>query len=215
MPEPIGFSFAPGADAAQGMRDQSVSGGGSVGQRASSPQQAVRILSLRVPAALPSNAPVSRSLLTNPGSAAPGGSALTSMVRALMEAFKPQQPMPAPMVPTGASPSAPSMPGAPRPTFPGAGAPQPTAPTPQGISDTPPMQQVAPLFDETEQQNAYAGINPWQALGMDDTEQRQAYLQQVMQAYQQALQQQYRGNGAPSGTRYNVETPPVAGGQRA
>jgi hypothetical protein len=135
----LGFSFAPGADQQQ-MQDQPVAQGAAGG----SPQQAVKVLSLRVPKTLPSNAPVSRSLLTGPGSSAPGAGGLDSLVQALLQAFKPaapsgapEQPMPQPM----------QAPGQTAPTFP-AQAAQPTGPSFEGITDTPPMQNAPPLFQD-------------------------------------------------------------------
>ena len=137
---PLGFSFQPGADA-QGPIDQPV-GGRSVGQAGSSPQEAVKILSLRVPKTLPTNAPVNRSLLTAPGSAAPGASGLTSLVQALLEAFKPSMPTNAPMQPSQAGSQAP---GQALPTFPSQGqAAQPTGPIFEGNIDTLPLQNAQP-----------------------------------------------------------------------
>ena len=132
----------PGADQ-QATPDQPV-GGRSVGQAGSSPQEAVKILSLRVPKTLPSNAPVSRALLTSPGSAAPGAGGLDSLVQALMRAFKPQTPTGAPeqpQMPQGPQPSRQTM-----PTFPTQG-PAPTPPTFEGNIDTPPLQNAPQLPD--------------------------------------------------------------------
>src|SRR3990167_9372355 len=82
---PFGKSFAPGADIP--MNGQ----GGPNGSRPRglSPQQAVKILSLRVPESLPSNAPVNRSLLTSPGGAAPVAGGLQSLIQQLIQSFKP------------------------------------------------------------------------------------------------------------------------------
>lgn len=62
---PIGFSFAPGAD----LDMQGGQTGNGQSRSRLSPQQAVKILSLRIPESLPANAPVSRALLTAPGGA--------------------------------------------------------------------------------------------------------------------------------------------------
>jgi hypothetical protein len=130
MPPGIGFSFQPGHDAQQSMQDAPFGPSPS----ASTPQQAVQIRSLRVPKTLPSNAPVSRSLLTAPGSAAPGGNDLTSFVQALRQLFQPQ----------------PSQPDAPmRPTFPQQGPMPSQGPAFEGNYDTDPL-QAAPPFDFTQ-----------------------------------------------------------------
>jgi hypothetical protein len=85
MPPGIGYSYAPGSD----IQMNGQNGNGSAPSRLS-PQQAVKVLSLRVPQTLPSNAPVNRQLLTSPGGAAAGASGLQSMIQQLMQAFKPQ-----------------------------------------------------------------------------------------------------------------------------
>lgn len=83
MPPGIGYSYAPGSDIPfNGER------GGQAPSRLS-PQQAVKILSLRVPEALPSNAPVARQLLTSPGGSAAGASGLQSMIQQLIQGFQP------------------------------------------------------------------------------------------------------------------------------
>jgi hypothetical protein len=83
---PIGFSYAPGSDI-----PYNGEGGGGQSPSRLSPQQAVKILSLRVPESLPSNAPVARSLLTSPGGSAAGASGLQSMIQQLIQGFRPMQ----------------------------------------------------------------------------------------------------------------------------
>lgn len=83
MPPGIGYSYAPGADIPMNGEGQ-----GRAPSRLS-PQQAVKILSLRVPSALPSNAPVARQLLTSPGGSAAGASGLQSMIQQLIQGFRP------------------------------------------------------------------------------------------------------------------------------
>lgn len=86
----LGFSFQPGQDQPQGggPLDQRLGGGPSA-----TPQDAVKILSLRVPRTLPSNAPVNRALLAGPGGiaqggAAPGAGGLNSLIAALTQLFQ-------------------------------------------------------------------------------------------------------------------------------
>lgn len=135
---PLGFSFQPGADSGPGGMQDHMVGPASGG---SNPQQAVKVLSLRVPKTLPSNAPVSTALLNGQGSAAPGAQGLTSLVQALMQVFQPHAPQGAPGMPSPGGPQAPTS----APQFP-SGAPQPTGPEFQGNYDTPPMQN-APVFE--------------------------------------------------------------------
>lgn len=162
---PLGFSFQPGQDQGNGLQDQPVR---PPGQGGSSPQEAVKILNLRVPKTLPSNAPVNRALLGGPGgamngSSAPGAQGLTSLVQALQQAFRAQAPMGSPMQPM--------LPGAPQapqtaPTFPSAGT-QPTGPTFQGNVDTPPLQNAPPLdlnqtvYDYATWKQGWGGLDPY------------------------------------------------------
>ncbi|HYB93671.1 MAG TPA: hypothetical protein VEC39_01770, partial [Vicinamibacterales bacterium] len=86
----------------------------------------------------------------------------------------------------------------------------------EGFVDTPPMQN-APLFDdwmtnESPYENAYA------AIGADDDEQRRKYLDQVWQAYNQALQSQTAPRPAnPPGPswNWNAGNTPTNGGTNA
>lgn len=64
--------------------------GAPSGVRGASPQQAVKIYSLRVPERVSQGAIAPVPLLTSKGSAAPGAQGLDSMVAALMQAFKSQ-----------------------------------------------------------------------------------------------------------------------------
>lgn len=80
--------------------------GGQSGVSRLTPQQAIRILSLRVPESQPANAPINRSLLMSPGGQAAGASGLQSMIQQLIQAFKPPMDTPAPVLP-----SMPSQPG--------------------------------------------------------------------------------------------------------
>lgn len=125
---PIGFSFNPTQD----IDMQGGTNGNGRGPSRLSPQQAVRILSLRVPESLPQNAPVARSLLTAPGSRAPGAGGLQSMVAQLMQAFQPQSgPSPVQMPP-------PSAPGAPlQPAMPPTGPAPSFLPTPAALAKSP------------------------------------------------------------------------------
>jgi hypothetical protein len=82
MANGIGFSYQPGTSAAPGRQGQGAGGFRSVG-----PQEAIQTLSLRVPERANPVAPISRALMTAPGSSAAGADALTSMVAQLMQAF--------------------------------------------------------------------------------------------------------------------------------
>ena len=164
----IGQSFAPGADMQMDPRNGGRSGGSRL-----SPQQAVKILSLRVPETLPSNAPVNRALLTAPGGRAAGASGLNSMIQQLMQLYKPMAgtagPMPsgAPMQgPQGQGPSA---------------APPLTAPS---------APQQAPPFEfgrSVDSAADFGGFNPWdlllnQDLNLDPAE-RQRRLNEASQFF--------------------------------
>lgn len=81
---PLGFSFAPGSDIQ--MRGDAQGNGAPT---TLSPQQAVKILSLRVPERVPSNAPINASLLNAPGGAAAGAGGLQSLIQQLIQSFKP------------------------------------------------------------------------------------------------------------------------------
>lgn len=121
---PIGFSYAPGADIPMN--------GESNGRAPSrlSPQQAVKLISLRVPPALPSNAPVARQLLTSPGGSAAGASGLQSMIQQLMQGYRPAQGLPgAPMQ----SPLAGPLPSRPGPLPPMQTPTQPAPPNVGGV----------------------------------------------------------------------------------
>lgn len=201
MPDNIGFSFAPGAD--QQTRDQAMPGGGA--PRGTSPQQAVKILSLRVPKQLPSNAPVSRELLNGPGGA--GAPGLTSMIQQLMQAFRPktdqfpQSPAPQPMPEQAQPPTLqhpiPSSPGAPPPLF-------------EGNIDTPPMQNAAPpLFDQE-------GPNPWEVLRMqDDDPLKQHYLDLLRQSGFNGQTNVPLAPTPPPRPIFRVDNPPTGGGSNA
>lgn len=82
----LGFSFAPGSD----IQMNGQNGGGTASPSRLTPQQAVKILSLRVPESLPGNAPVARQLLTAPGGSAAGASGLQSLIQQLIQSFRPQ-----------------------------------------------------------------------------------------------------------------------------
>lgn len=72
---PIGYSFQPSAPSAQGAQTPQLT-----------PQEAVRILSLRLPKS-PQNLPVPQQLLTSQGGGgAAGGGSLTTLLQALMRA---------------------------------------------------------------------------------------------------------------------------------
>lgn len=72
---------------------------GQNGQRPTlTPQQAVRILSLRVPERVPFNAPINAALLNSPGGSAPGAGGLQSMIQQLIQAIKPALDVPAPVL---------------------------------------------------------------------------------------------------------------------
>jgi hypothetical protein len=93
MANGFGVTYQPGS------ADRSGEGTPS-GARRMSPQESVKILSLRVPERANPTAPINRGLLTSPGSAAPGASALNSLVAQLQQAFKAMPPIPnAPMMP--------------------------------------------------------------------------------------------------------------------
>lgn len=72
--------------------------GQSAGPSRLTPQQAVKILSLRVPRHMPASAPINSMLLNAPGGSAPGASGLQSMIQQLMQLFQPQR------TPAGAPP---------------------------------------------------------------------------------------------------------------
>lgn len=230
MADSLGFSFQPGADAGQ-MRDTPMAGGGPGGAARGngSPQRAVRILSLRVPQTLPANAPVSRELLNGAGSAGPGGSSLTSMVRALMEAFKPTAPTAGPQFPTPQAPRsvASSQPPVSRvpdqvfqpqpsqPQAPVANQPAPQGPQFMGNIDTPPLVNAPPLDMGGSGGGGGAdfggNFNAYEALTWDD-EQRQRYLQQVMGDYMRSLQDQYRGTNRQNPGHWDIgENAPPSG----
>src|SRR5688572_29874557 len=134
---PLGISFAPGAD---------LPFNGQAGQNGSapsrlSPQQAVRILSLRVPERLPSNAPVARQLLTSPGGSAAGApSSLQAMLQQLMA--------------RGGQPNQPVLPSRPFPQFPPQQAP--TTGGSQGVSQ-PPFQGELGGYDPSRLFPPYLG----------------------------------------------------------
>lgn len=88
--------MSPGIGYAKGLTNDIPMQGQGASPSRLSPQQAIKILSLRVPETLPSNAPVSRSLLTSPGGAAPGAQGLNSLIAQLVQAFKPSQEMASP-----------------------------------------------------------------------------------------------------------------------
>lgn len=134
MPEGIGYRFQIGAN---GNREDENGGQG----RGISPQEAVKILSLRVPERPSPTAVVPLELLNSPGGAAAGAQGLDSMIAALIQAFRP------PFVGGGASGSAgggapaapvlPPLPGLPPMT---PGAPGPVAPLPIGDAPSAPGQ---------------------------------------------------------------------------
>jgi hypothetical protein len=94
MANGLGVSYQPGSVNGAGPD------GAPSGARRLSPQESVKILSLRVPERANPTAPINRSLLTSPGSAAPGASALNSLVAQLQQAFRGVSPMGnAPMMP--------------------------------------------------------------------------------------------------------------------
>jgi hypothetical protein len=94
MANGLGVSYQPGAGNGTGPD------GAPSGARRLSPQESVKILSLRVPERANPTAPINRSLLTSPGSAAPGASALNSLIAQLQQAFQARPPIAnAPMVP--------------------------------------------------------------------------------------------------------------------
>lgn len=186
---PIGASYAPGADIP--MEGRNGNGGGA---SRLSPQQAVKILSLRVPEALPSNAPVSRSLLTSPGGSAAGASGLQSMIQQLMQSFKPQ---------AGTMPTAGPMPGAP---------PQ----APQGPSAAPSLMAptAPPQFTDHgafgSDGSGFDGFNVWDLLLNQDSNldpaERQRRLDQASQFYFQTPAQPTQT--APAGSpKFIVENP--------
>ena len=161
---PLGKTFAPGSD----LQMQGSGQNGSGGPRGLSPQQAVKILSLRVPEALPSNAPVNRSLLTSPGGRAAGASGLGSMIQQLIQSFLPGGGAPGvPTLPQGG----PSMGGAPAMSGPTMGGmvPQPSGPqAPMSGGQAPPLFDgdfsgmdpqywMSTLFPN---QNPWYGVNP-------------------------------------------------------
>ena len=84
MPPEIGYSFNPSQ--APDLRMDQGSGGG----RGLSPQQAVKILSLRVPERASQGAIAPLPLLQSKGSGAAGAQGLDTFVAALMRAFAPQ-----------------------------------------------------------------------------------------------------------------------------
>lgn len=73
--------------------------GASSAPRGASPQEAVKLLSLRVPERPSQGALAPVSLLTSRGSQAPGASGLDSLIAALMQAF--QTPSSVPALPSG------------------------------------------------------------------------------------------------------------------
>lgn len=81
--EDIGFSFTPGATSRLDMERR---GQGNLGM---SPQQEVRMLSLRVPDRPSPTAITSLPLLQSQGGAAPGAAGLQSLIQALIQAFRP------------------------------------------------------------------------------------------------------------------------------
>jgi hypothetical protein len=94
MANGLGVSYQPGAGNGTGPD------GAPSGARRLSPQESVKILSLRVPERANPTAPINRSLLTSPGSAAPGASALNGLIAQLQQAFQARPPIAnAPMVP--------------------------------------------------------------------------------------------------------------------
>ena len=142
----LGKTFAPGSD----LQMQGSGQNGVGGPRGLSPQQAVKILSLRVPEALPSNAPAHRSLLTSPGSRAAGAGGLQSLIQQLIQSFKPGagvSPMPSQSIPF------------PPMQAPGTGPSQNVSQQPQfqGYFDTPPPAYQQPFFGGGNQQLAGGG----------------------------------------------------------
>lgn len=120
----IGYSWQPGATTPGG-----TGAGGPSGVKGASPQQAVKILSLRVPERPSATQIAPQALLTSKGSAAAGAQGLDTLVAALMQAFQPP-------VTSGA----PQVPGAPVSRVPGRdGSPQP------GIIPAPPQSPLPPV----------------------------------------------------------------------
>jgi len=146
----IGYSFQPGLS---NVRMDGRGGGGRVA--GASPQQAVKILSLRVPEQLPASAPINRTLLTSPGAAGvPGGSqALNQVIGGLMQSLKPgltPEKLAAPAPPPLPAPQASQVPTAsafgtsvPQPAAASAFDPRPSAFVPQ---DTPTAPQQPDVF---------------------------------------------------------------------
>lgn len=95
MASGFGLSYQPGAENAPGREGQGRNGGA----KRTSPQEAVKLLKLRVPERANPTAPISRALMTSPGGAAPGASALMQMVQQLRQGVQPSAPMGSPMVP--------------------------------------------------------------------------------------------------------------------
>jgi hypothetical protein len=152
MANGLGVSYQPGAMNGTGPD------GAPSGARRLSPQESVKILSLRVPERANPTAPINRSLLTSPGSASPGASALNRLVAQLQQAFKAMPPIPnAPMMPAPLpSPGRTEVPGAiPAPVDtgvigPGVRGPQGPQVQPSPVEDAPQAQpmplDVAPMW---------------------------------------------------------------------
>ncbi len=131
---PLGFSFAPGSDLPMnGERD----GAGS-GPSRLTPQQAVKILSLRVPEHAPSNAPISNALMNSPGGSAAGANGWQSLIQQLLQSFRPDaagQPTASPGINAGPTQM---------PQFPAMLGPRQTPAAPAPISGAPPPPRVRP-----------------------------------------------------------------------
>lgn len=111
MASEIGYSWQVGADNPEG----GPNGQGGSGGRGISPQQAVKILSLRIPERPSPRGIAPQPLLTSKGSAAAGAQGLDLVVAALMQMFKPQTASGAPQVPGAPVSRVPGPDGRPRP----------------------------------------------------------------------------------------------------
>lgn len=96
MPPGIGYNFAPGNDIQMGGKGRS--GGPSFG-----PQEAIRMLSLRLPKSAGPSAIAPSALLNAPGGA--GAPNLNSILMALVQAFAPQHQAGVPSLPSLSPPS--------------------------------------------------------------------------------------------------------------